>query len=266
MAQEGVYIGNLKIPAFKGGKGDQGEAGKIVALSAEKLGSTATPTVENLGTESEAVLKFGIPQGVSVSQVSISNDELVITLDDGSIMNLGNVVGRGIVNAWLDEGQIFFEYSDGTTETAGYIYDDALIQSQLAEIESVKDNALDDIGTAKTNATGAVNDAKTSALGDISDAKAGALGDISDAKTSAISDMNDIKADVQQLKEDTEGIKGDVEDIQTEIGQDKDYIDGVVADFAESEEELQYILGVLGDIEAIIDDINGYDDANEEEY
>ncbi len=205
---EGVYIGNLKIPAFKGEKGDVGDTGKIVGLSAESLNSTATPTVENLGTESEAVLKFGIPKGVSISNVMITNGELILILDDSTTYNLGNVVGKGIERAWLEEGQIYLTYTDGTTVTAGLIYDDALIQRQLAEIETAKDDA--------------------------------------------ISEMNQIKSDV--------------EDIELNINQAKSEIDTIYQEFQDSEEDLQYILNVLGDISTILDDINGYPNGNTEEF
>lgn len=263
---EGVYIGNLKIPAFKGEKGDVGDTGKIVGLSAESLNSTATPTVENLGTESEAVLKFGIPKGVSISNVMITNGELILILDDSTTYNLGNVVGKGIERAWLEEGQIYLTYTDGTTVTAGLIYDDALIQRQLAQIEQTKEDAIDEVESSTTTALGLISTSKQGALDSIDTAKTSAITEINSTKTQYLSEMNQIKSDTQQLKNDTQTIKNDVVGIKSQIDTDKAYIDGVVTDFEQSEQELQYILGVLGDIEAIIDDINGYDDANEEEY
>ena len=61
---EGVEIGNITIPAIKGDKGDKGDAGKIISLSVTMLSSTATPTVTNTGTQSEAQYILGIPQSL----------------------------------------------------------------------------------------------------------------------------------------------------------------------------------------------------------
>jgi hypothetical protein len=87
---EGVEIGNITIPAIKGDKGDKGDAGKIISLSVTMLSSTATPTVTNTGTESEAKYELGIPRGTGVSSAVINEDgELVITLTDNTELNLG---------------------------------------------------------------------------------------------------------------------------------------------------------------------------------
>jgi len=120
---EGVEIGNITIPAIKGDKGDKGDAGKIISLSVTMLSSTATPTVTNTGTESEAQYILGIPRGTGISSAVINEDgELVITLTDNTELNLGVIVPTSISNVTLDANYDFIvTYSDGTTTTVGNI-------------------------------------------------------------------------------------------------------------------------------------------------
>ena len=120
---EGVEIGNITIPAIKGDKGDKGDAGKIISLSVTMLASTATPTVTNTGTQSEAQYILGIPRGTGVSSAVINEDgELVITLTDNTELNLGVVIPTSISNVTLDANYDFIvTYSDGTTTTVGNI-------------------------------------------------------------------------------------------------------------------------------------------------
>lgn len=132
---EGVEIGNITIPAIKGDKGDKGDAGKIISLSVTMLASTATPTVTNTGTQSEAQYILGIPRGTGVSSAVINEDgELVITLTDNTELNLGVVIPTSISNVTLDANYDFIvTYSDGTTTTVGNI---------ASEIQDLIDTAL----------------------------------------------------------------------------------------------------------------------------
>jgi len=134
---EGVEIGNITIPAIKGDKGDKGDAGKIISLSVTMLASTATPTVTNTGTESEAQYILGIPRGTGISSAVINEDgELVITLTDNTELNLGVIIPTSISNVSLDANYDFIiTFSDGTTTVVGNI---------ASEIQNLIDTALTD--------------------------------------------------------------------------------------------------------------------------
>ena len=134
---EGVEIGNITIPAIKGDKGDKGDAGKIISLSVTMLASTATPTVTNTGTESEAQYILGIPRGTGVSSAVINeNGELVITLSDNTELNLGVIMPNSIASVSMTEDYDFVvTLTDGTETTVGNISDEIqdLIDTALAD-------------------------------------------------------------------------------------------------------------------------------------
>jgi len=152
---EGVEIGNITIPAIKGDKGYKGDAGKIISLSVTMLSSTATPTVTNTGTESEAKYELGIPRGTGVSSAVINEDgELVITLTDNTELNLGVIVPTSISNVTLDANYDFIvTFSDGTTTTVGNISTQIASQINTAltdyydkdTTEDILDDIIDDI-------------------------------------------------------------------------------------------------------------------------
>ena len=56
-----VLIGNFKGP--QGEQGEQGEAGKVSVGEVNTLPAGSAATVQNTGTQENAVLKFGIPRG-----------------------------------------------------------------------------------------------------------------------------------------------------------------------------------------------------------
>lgn len=119
---EGYRIGNLIIPIAQGEKGEKGDAGKIVGLTITMLSSTATPTVENVGTEHEANYVIGIPRGTGISTAEIVDGELIITLTDNTELNLGTVNGVSITNVEIDENyDLVITLSDGSEITAGNI-------------------------------------------------------------------------------------------------------------------------------------------------
>lgn len=133
---EGVQIGNLQIPAIKGDKGDKGDAGKIVGLSITMLSSTATPTVTNVGTQSEANYILGIPKGTGVASVVKNDDgELVITLTDSTVVNLGSIEATSIANVEIDEEfNLIVTLTDSTEINAGNLDDELsdIIDTHLA--------------------------------------------------------------------------------------------------------------------------------------
>ena len=78
--EEGIYLGNISIPVIKGEKGDKGDTGAQGIQGAQGVaGESATITVGdvqtgtpdtqasvvNVGTETEAIFNFVIPQGVT---------------------------------------------------------------------------------------------------------------------------------------------------------------------------------------------------------
>lgn len=118
---EGVEIGNISLPLIKGDKGDKGDAGKILSMTITMLASTATPTVTNTGTQTEAQYILGIPRGTGISSAVINEDgELVITLTDNTELNLGVIVPTSITSVTIDSNYDFVvTYSDGTEVVVG---------------------------------------------------------------------------------------------------------------------------------------------------
>lgn len=134
---EGVEIGNISIPLIKGKKGDTGNAGKILSLSVTMLASTATPTVTNTGTQTEARYELGIPRGTSVTSALINEDgELVFTLSDSTELNLGVIMPNSIASVSMNEDYDFIvTLTDGTETTVGNIASEIqnLINTALAD-------------------------------------------------------------------------------------------------------------------------------------
>lgn len=134
---EVVEIGNISIPLIKGEKGDTGNAGKILSLSVTMLASTATPTVTNTGTQTEARYELGIPRGTSVTSALINEDgELVFTLSDSTTLNLGVIMPNSIASVSMNEDYDFIvTLTDGTETTVGNIADEIqdLIDTALAD-------------------------------------------------------------------------------------------------------------------------------------
>lgn len=118
---EGIEIANISIPLIKG---DTGSAGKIKSISVVMLSPTATAYATNTGTESEAIITLGIPQGASVTSANIVNGDLIITLNNGQTLNAGNVVGTGVVDVDIDSNYDFIvTLSDGSVLVAGNLSD-----------------------------------------------------------------------------------------------------------------------------------------------
>ena len=130
---DGVEISNLQLPLIKGDNGEKGDAGKIISLQVNMLASTATPTVENTGTQSEAKYVLGIPKGTGISTAEINDDdELVVTLTDGTELNLGVVVGVSITSIYLDEEYNFIAtLSDGNEINIGNL--ETMLETVLAD-------------------------------------------------------------------------------------------------------------------------------------
>lgn len=128
---EGIEIANISIPLIKG---DTGSAGKIKSISVVMLSPTATAYVTNSGTESEAILTLGIPQGASVASATVTNGDLIITLNNGQTLNAGRVKGTGVSNVTINQNYDFVvTLDDGTSITAGNL---------ATEISSIISTAL----------------------------------------------------------------------------------------------------------------------------
>lgn len=157
MAQE-INFGNLTIPAVKGKDGDKGKSAIIKEIRVKKLEITECPTARNIGDENEAIIELGIPQNDTISECLISEDyELILKLKSGNEISAGYL--RFIKNILVEEGKLSFEMTDGSFVTAGNIYDDALIKTQIKQIQDTFEKKLkelqdeaerlkEDIGTA----------------------------------------------------------------------------------------------------------------------
>lgn len=134
---DGIVISNLTVPAIKGDKGDKGDAGKIVGLTITMLDSTATPTVTNTGTQSEANYTIGIPRGTGISTAVINEDgELVITLTDETELNLGVIMPNSVASVSMNEDFDFIvTLTDGTETTVGNLAEEMedVIETALAD-------------------------------------------------------------------------------------------------------------------------------------
>ena len=134
---DGIVISNLTVPAIKGDKGDKGDAGKIVGLTITMLDSTATPTVTNTGTQSEANYTIGIPRGTGISTAVINEDgELVLTLTDETELNLGVIMPTSIASVSMDEEFNFVVTLTDDTEVE--------VGNLAEEMEDVIETALAD--------------------------------------------------------------------------------------------------------------------------
>lgn len=121
---EGVEIGNIEIPLIKGEDGKDGSAGKISSLQITMLPSESIPTVTNTGTAYDAKYILGIPMGTSVESAHINTNELVITLTNGTEINVGTVVGTSILDVIIDnEYNLLITLTDGTEINAGNLED-----------------------------------------------------------------------------------------------------------------------------------------------
>lgn len=89
---ESVKAGKINIPVIKG---DTGEAGKIESISIEMIGTNENPRVDNLGNKTNAKLKFYIPKGTSIDNLSIDEfGNLIATLSNGQTIDCGKVKGE----------------------------------------------------------------------------------------------------------------------------------------------------------------------------
>ena len=151
----------LDLGNIKGDKGDQGEQG----LQGEK-GDKGDQGEQ--GLQGEKGDKGD--QGVGVSEVAIENDELVITLSNGNVINLGNIKGAkgdkgdkgdigeqgvSITNVTLTaEGNLSMTFSSGETIPLGNIKgQDGVDGVGIAEVYIEDGNLY----VRKTNETVAVN-------------------------------------------------------------------------------------------------------------
>ena len=75
---DSVEIGKISIPAIRGEKGENGNAGVIKELKIKMLDTTDSPTIENTGTEEEAIIEIGIPKGDDIVEANINeNGDLI---------------------------------------------------------------------------------------------------------------------------------------------------------------------------------------------
>lgn len=139
-----VNIGTISIPAIKGEKGDTGKTGMIKNIQINMLEPSQTASARNIGTETEAVLELNIPKGDGIRNVHIDeNKDLIITLASNQIINVGSVKSVGIEVIKIEDGNLIVILTDGTTINAGNICDENYYTKDEIDLKFL------DIGNAK---------------------------------------------------------------------------------------------------------------------
>ena len=134
-------------------KGDTGTAATADAGTTTTLSAGASATVTNIGTTSDAVFDFGIPQGVQgedgakITSVAFSGDNIVFTLDDSSAVTL--------IDAKIDlKGEDGATGADGAKITsAAFVGDDMVF--------TLSDSSTVTLSNAKITLKGATGSAGT---------------------------------------------------------------------------------------------------------
>lgn len=100
-------IRNYSVNVENGAKGDKGDDGKsatVEVVSVKKLAHGSTPTVKNVGTESDVKLEFGLPEAPEAPEFKLEYtkdgyDNLSVNLlwssdNKGTWTNLGSIGGK----------------------------------------------------------------------------------------------------------------------------------------------------------------------------
>ena len=127
---------NLSSNVLIGELADGAEAIAIEGTGADSVDTSNNPAVESnephildgywwIGTYNTGVRA----EAISIESAEVNADnELVITLSNGAVLNLGNVkgdAGRGIVNVTINaNNELVIEYTDGTTAVLGNVKGD----------------------------------------------------------------------------------------------------------------------------------------------
>lgn len=91
---------NFVVP--RGDKGEKGDTGEIVSVSATTLSSTSQAYARNNGTTTDAELELGIPKGVGISNVTIDEHyNVMVTLEDNTQINAGSLSELDAVNTYI---------------------------------------------------------------------------------------------------------------------------------------------------------------------
>lgn len=203
---EAVHIGNIKIPIIQGETGPQGLAGKIKEVRIKKLDILAEPTVENLGTENEAIIEIGIPQNDNLNNAKVNDKgNLILILDSTREIDVGTVVGKGIANIIIEKGILRFELTDGSVINAGSVYDDEITNEQINKIITSANEKLQEIDTNSQ--------------------------EIDTKYNTYIEDMNSVESNVSN-------IQTNVEQIQENIINSETNIERIEEEFNNSKEQL----------------------------
>lgn len=196
---EAVHIGNIKIPIIQGETGPQGLAGKIKEVRIKKLDILAEPTVENLGTENEAIIEIGIPQNDNLNNAKVNDKgNLILILDSTLEIDVGTVVGKGIANIIIEKGILRFELTDGSVINAGSVYDDEITNEQINKIIASANEKLQEIDTNSQE----IDTKYNTYIEDMN---------------SVESNVSNIQANVEKIKENVSNSEANIEEINKQI-------------------------------------------------
>lgn len=138
----------------------------------------------------------------AIDVITASKGEAVRAVEaikEDAISSVNNAVG--IANEAVDNANNAVNKANEALETINEIKGEVdkitgIVTTALSDINTAKDEALDDMATAHmaledtaTNAVNTVNTAKVGAVGAVNDTKTSALSEIEDAKTSTLSDI-----------------------------------------------------------------------------
>ena len=122
---DSVEIGKISIPAIRGEKGENGNAGVIKELKIKMLDTTDSPTIENTGTEEEAIIEIGIPKGDDIVEANINeNGDLIFKTESQKTFNVGTVKGTGISNVIIIDNNLVVRLTNGSEINLGNIKGD----------------------------------------------------------------------------------------------------------------------------------------------
>jgi hypothetical protein len=105
-------------------RGDKGDTGEIISITAVTLESTARAYARNNGTTTDAQIELGIPKGIGIANMEINEDyELIVTLTDSTELNAGSLTGLIPINvsAFTNDAGYITKTDYATTSDGGTI-------------------------------------------------------------------------------------------------------------------------------------------------
>lgn len=222
---ESVKIGNLTIPALKGEKGDTGE---IVSVSVTSVNSLESANVINEGTTTEAKLVFKLPKAVGIKSTRIVGSELIFLLDNEEELNAGTL--KMVTNFEVQNGTLAVNYSDGTSEMIGDLYDEEFISVRVEEyndnatskLNEYNSNATSKTTTFDTNASEKQTNFNTNATNKTNTFNANAISKKTDFNTNVTNKTNEFNTNatekITEYNNNASTIQAELDEIQAEIG------------------------------------------------